>query len=729
MKRRKKPIAFEADAALIDRLGRELVAKQETALVELIKNSFDADATTADVLLQGRGRTAVLEITDNGSGMTRDDIIRGFLRLASDNKVREPKSPRFKRQRAGRKGIGRFAAQRLGHRLILTTYAEGEKSAYKLTIDWDRFAAGKDLERVPVSLRELKPRAVGTTLRIERLRDEWTEAQIKRCWRSLIALQQPFPVARVENRPAADPGFSARFVRKGEFFHDDTIDVNLQTEILDYLHAIIELRVDNKGHATWRLAKNRFGEARDWMPIHHEHVDEVDPPAYTHLRSVSMKTYYVILLPSLLPSLIFTRIRDVLAEQGGIRLYRNGFRVAPYGDPDDDWLQLDELYAKRSLLVPVANRNFFGVVEVHDPAGRLFEEHTSREGLIETPAFLELKQLVSSVVATAATRISEDRGTKTKAGSSYTKTQTQTTLDDITSAVEAARKAAEEAERDGEAASARKAAQHAATAARLLQEARTQLADEAAILRLLATLGMTTTEFSHETGMTFDAFRLDFERVFEAALHGSPDDAQLVSQAQRARSMLMRLDTLTSYLNTLAGARALRGMRSISVRKALLDFDHGMQAQARSRSIDLKVVLPAYDPLFTRPMHDAEIASVLLNFYTNSVKALKRSSGPRLILVEGDRITDPDRIRIRFSDTGDGIDPEIHERVFDAFFTTRVAPPASAPDAEHATGTGLGLWIVRQIATNAGGKVRVTAPPDGYATCFELVLPAEEATA
>jgi signal transduction histidine kinase len=579
---------------------------------------------------------------------------------------------------------------------------------------------------VRVNLRELKPRAIGTTLRIEKLRDEWTEAQIRRCWRSLLALQQPFPVKPIANRPGADPGFTVTITRRGQLFQDDKFVVDLQTEILDHLHAVIELDIDNKGRARWRLSKNRFGETRDWANVHHEHLESADPPPYKHLRRVAMKTYYVILQPGLLPSIVFTRVRDVLSDQGGVRLYRNGFRVAPYGDPDNDWLRLDELYAKRALLVPVANRNFFGVVEVHDPEGVLFEEHTSREGLIETPAFLELRDLVSSVLATAATRISEDRGRKTRAGS--TRVKPAVTQADISSAVAAAQRMAEEAALDGEPATAKKAAEEAANAARLVEEERARLADEAAILRLLATLGMTASEFSHETGMTFDAFRLDFERVFDAATTANPNDKELLAQAERAKGMLNRLDTLTAYLNALAGARAVRGMRPISLSKALADFEKGMIEQARSRGITLKVVPPPYEPLFTKPMHDAEIASVLLNFYTNSVKALTRSDGRRAILLEADRVSGPERIRLRFSDTGDGVAEDIRDRVFDAFFTTRIAPPAGAADIEHATGTGLGLWIVRQIASTVGGEVHVSEPPPGYTTCFELLVPAEEAT-
>ena len=135
---------------------------------------------------------------------------------------------------------------------------------------------------------------------------------------------------------------------------------------------------------------------------------------------------------------------------------------------------------------------------------------------------------------------------------------------------------------------------------------------------------------------------------------------------------------------------------------------------------------PPYDALYTRPMHEAELASILLNFYTNAVKAMKRSKNRRQILIVADRVDDFDpRVRVRFSDTGDGIPDENRERIFDAFFTTRTAPPAGASDTEHASGTGLGLWIVSQIIANAGGEAFLVQPPSGYSTCFEVLLPPE----
>lgn len=142
-------VRFSVDAGLISRLGRELVARQETAVAELVKNAYDADARRVTLVFseadEPGGR---LEIRDDGSGMTRTQLIDGFMRLSSSEKVDHPLSPRFGRQRAGRKGIGRFAVQRLGSELTVRTQTKGSPTALEVVIEWDAFAAGLELSLV-----------------------------------------------------------------------------------------------------------------------------------------------------------------------------------------------------------------------------------------------------------------------------------------------------------------------------------------------------------------------------------------------------------------------------------------------------------------------------------------------------------------------------------------------------------------------------------------------------
>ena len=129
-------IGFTIDAGLIQRLGFELVGRAETAVSELIKNSYDADATVVEVDFINTDDTGgVLIIKDNGLGMTKAQLIDGFLRISSTDKVHNPISSKYHRRKAGRKGIGRFSTQRLGSRLTVITQTKDNSFALKLTID------------------------------------------------------------------------------------------------------------------------------------------------------------------------------------------------------------------------------------------------------------------------------------------------------------------------------------------------------------------------------------------------------------------------------------------------------------------------------------------------------------------------------------------------------------------------------------------------------------------
>ena len=174
-KREPDVVRFTTDAAMVRRLGQELVAKQETALAELIKNAYDADATVCSVTISDSGNRS-MEIVDDGSGMSRGDLEAGFMRLASDVKVREPVSRKYRRGRAGKKGIGRFATERLGRRLTIVTQTESEDQAWKVTIDWAAFKEGKDIGLIRNPITQVpKERPNGTRLVIEGLSDGWTE--------------------------------------------------------------------------------------------------------------------------------------------------------------------------------------------------------------------------------------------------------------------------------------------------------------------------------------------------------------------------------------------------------------------------------------------------------------------------------------------------------------------------------------------------------------------------
>ena len=669
---------FIADAALIERLGRELVTKQETTLIELVKNGYDADATEVVVTIEPSVRVMV---KDNGAGMTREQVVDGFLRLASDSKIIQPVSPKFGRQRAGRKGIGRFAAQRLGTVLKLRTWPLEGSIGHELVVDWNDFQPQMRLEEVVVRLTELPAGEAGTVIEIQGLRDSWSDAQLRRCWRGVMNLQQPFPISVSLSQTHVDPGFAVRIVSRGDEVTESDVVVDLESEILRHAHARIELDVDGQGFAKWRLTGNAFGEEREWAPINHRHRDATTEVAYGALCNVAMRVYYFILDRSLFTSAVYNRLRRVLRNQGGVRLYRNGFRVVPYGDVGDDWLGLDETYAQRgSVLAPIRNLNFYGFVEVRDPEGINFEENTSREGLIESEAFNDLKGVASSVIATAVLQVAEDRGRKRSAGGGAREQRSPSPVERIREVERQVRSQVRELsppdgngapQADGSGAVTKAVTEEIAELLResgdVIEQRETELADESTILRLLATLGLTAAEFSHETGMTFEAVQISFRNVFAVARVAKANDQEFLEEVDRADLMVNRLVALTSYLNSVASARAVRKLGPVSVSGEIDKFITGVRRHAVRREIEIKIDIPPIDALYTAPMHEADVATVLLNLYSNSIKAMQRAGNERRIHISATRNSLKEVI-MRFSDTGDGILEHNREKIFDLFF-------------------------------------------------------------
>jgi Histidine kinase-, DNA gyrase B-, and HSP90-like ATPase len=404
----KNKVRFSVDAGLINRLGKELVGRHETAVAELVKNAYDADAISVDLFFDNSDSVGgTLIIKDNGSGMNRQQLIDGFMTISSSDKVHNPKSIRYKRTRAGQKGIGRFASQRLGSKLIVTTQTKENENALKVTIEWDKFTLDSNLLLISNQIEEVdKTREEGTTLCIKNLRDIWSVAMVKRAYRYISDLLQPFPLSERFEGSKNDPGFKASFYKESEevaseknVFHKNAI-------------AEIEACVDNVGNGFYSLKSKHFDFSDDLYQIGANEKKQ-QYKQFNFLKDINVKAFYFIYRINLIPKQIETAIRQNADEYGGIRLYRNGFRVLPYAEKDNDWLGLDASVRKRVILTPHGNNNFYGFIEVLDKEGKIFQELSSREGLLENEAFNELKDFVYKVLVDATLKINSIRGRKT----------------------------------------------------------------------------------------------------------------------------------------------------------------------------------------------------------------------------------------------------------------------------------------------------------------------------
>lgn len=716
-------VRFSADSGLISRLGEQLVARQETAVSELVKNAYDADATSAKLIFTSAERPGGrLFIRDNGVGMTREQIVKGFMRLASPVKIDEPHSPKYARQRAGRKGIGRFAAQRLGKRLTLVTQTEDSETALKVEIDWGQFERGRDLFHIPSRIVPIKKeRSHGTTLIIDGLREAWSDQQIGRAYRYVQDLIQPFPIEEVELRPCQtrhDPGFKAVLCR---LVGAKEVEIaSEETMLFQYSVADVSGVVDADGKAHWevvskRLSLNETGEISSSRTV-------ADVP-FQALRDVHVRfsARYFLWLEEFIPGQELTRLRLIAQAQGGIRLYRNGFRVLPYGEPDDDWLELDKAYRKREILPSIGNTNWFGSVQILDPESRSFEETSSREGLLRNEAFSELVNFVSRSLKEAALRIASARGKKGRTGQKGHRKAKQASPDERLRGVadelggladELERNAVKRGERPGpEVVVVREVVQRL----RLEAGSSEELIQELAMLRVLAGLGVTIGVFTHEVRHRL----VDLHTRVRDLLEGTAIGGKTGKTLEVIEAHVKMLRSYAGYFDDAISDNVRRELVEQELGPLLYDFvDELGPVVARDEIVFAEPEIREDQDLRTRPMHPSEWTSILTNLLSNAIKAIRRKRRP-----EGGKVLlrawrEQQTLFLDFADNGVGIPPANTERIFDAFFTT------TAGGVDELSGTGLGLKIVRDIVNAAGGDIYVTNAPKGYSTCLRLEVPA-----
>ena len=720
-------VRFSVDASHINRLGVDLVSKRETALSELIKNSFDADASRVDITLEKFDQPGgTMIISDDGTGMSRDIIRSAWMTLSTRSKQEETESPLFGRPRAGKKGIGRFAAQRLGKKLVLETHTKNSIEGFRVVFNWDRdYRDGQKLSTIWSTIEQFKSDkdASGTNLTIEGLRDGWTDTSIRRVWRSILLLQPPFPLSGtdIQKPPSgkqSDPGFQVKI--NGSSKDGNSLIVSLENDLLQYALAEITGEIDDSGTATFKL-DSKIMEETDSMKFSEQ---------FLLTGPVKFQARYFIFGRKSVPGISTRLARQLGNEFGGIRIHRNSFRVSPYGESNDDWLGLDRDVARRAILPAANNVNFFGHVDINSEENILLEETSSREGLTENEAFEELRRFVREGVEWAVLRIASIRGRKQKSTQSdfFSEKSASETVQDALADLD---DTVEDIDADISSDESRESIKSAlglfrtnvisavqATEKHFEQERERNIQYES-MLRVLASLGLSVGVFGHEIKSTTNSLngmmsvlKLRVEKIEDEALRENIEIA-----TNNLQNVMARVFDLGGYIEEITSYTGTRKMTPVPIRSAVDRFIEQFSSYLDRYSVqfDSREIEPK--GIRTCEMHSSEFDSILFNFLTNSMKAFRREStkNPR-IKISAKR--EKGFVILRFEDNGHEIDETHRDKIFDAFFTTT----EYSPDDIAGPGTGLGLKIVSDITESYGGRVELAAPSDGYVTCFRILL-------
>jgi len=396
-------VNFRTNALLKNIIGKDLITDDNVAVLELVKNSFDAGSDTVKIVFKNlisnddifieefpTSKSSKLFIIDEGIGMSEFDISEKWLNIAYSEK--KEKSEEFGRILAGNKGVGRFSCDRLGEYLTIYTKKVQDEFYNKLFIDWTVFEKegeidfniqdiDYEIEKIEstdlFNLTGIEPFNKGTVLEISSLREEWIPSKIIDLRRQLERLINP-------NQAFKKGSFGIEIIAKDYLQHDshenefNRVNGIVENKIfknLDFRTTSIQSIIDDDGEYITTVLQDRGNQIFT--------IRERNP--YSQLSNIKITIFYL----NSYSKAYFTKQTGVKSvDFGSIFLFINGFRIPPYGDVGDDWLGM-EIRKGQGHSRYLGTREIVGRIEITDNKNK-FKIISSRSGVVNNIPFNQL---------------------------------------------------------------------------------------------------------------------------------------------------------------------------------------------------------------------------------------------------------------------------------------------------------------------------------------------------
>lgn len=690
-------------------IGRDLIQDCYAAVVELVKNAYDADSPDVNIEFRAKPDRSgyAIVITDHGHGMSRDTVIHKWMVPSTRDKLDRRQSPSG-RIMQGRKGVGRYAASILGTDLLLETVTpEGEKTT--LLVEWNTFEAATYLDDVEILIETAEvSEPSGTRLTMTgdgELLGEWNQKQFDKLRFELKKLISPVSAAISDE--LNDDEF--RISLEVDGFPDvqdvtETIEPYPIFDLFDY-RITGRIGADGKGTLTYSLKKARNtteeeiridagGPTGCGELVFDFRVYDRDKEAIDSLIKRGLKGEDGNYVGK-------NQARQLLTVYNGIGVYRNGFRIRPHGDPGFDWIELD----KKRVQNPsrkIGSDQIIGYVLIQSEELSGLVEKSARDGLKQNSAFERLKEITEKAIA----KLEEKRFIyRQKAGISRPALKVEKEFERLFSFDALKRDVRSKLTRGG---IDKKTADEIIEIISRDAEDKNKVADEirqtVAIYQGQATLGKIINVILHEGRRPLNYFRNQIPnlRYWYDSFLKTGDAGKLETFMPIAEGVGQNAEVFVKLFSRLdplaAGKRTAR--KPLDLKKTIRNFLSVFDEEMKTHHVVAKVEGPD-DFRFSSWQQD--IYAIFTNLVDNSIYWMSEKNVPkREIMIEV--VTNGETLlHVDYRDTGPGIEPDLiaSEVIFEPQFSTKPS------------GTGLGLAIAGEAATRNGLELKAFESEQG----------------
>lgn len=727
-------IPLRPKARILKTLGEELISSETVALIELVKNAYDADAKNVLISFSGELKegSGTVEVVDDGHGMDMDTIRDSWMIIATSTKKNNKKSKSGERRVLGEKGIGRFAAARIAEELELFTRTTDQPETESYAVfDWTQFDDNErflddilfltneqsasvivpDWQLKDFSEKRYRAPCHGTTLRMNRLKHTWEKHDLENLQRGLSRLLSPFYSKNDFNLFLELPEEHGEFNSKIS-----------PPEIIKYPHYVVKGAIRPDGEYFFSVHIEEENQAHEFKGFFYKLFSDGKWTLYPSIEKPeiepnSQKERAIESGPFEFELRIWDRddlenvnqkvgggIRSIqkdLNAIAGINIYRDGFRVLPYGEPDNDWLRLDirrvQTPAKR-----LSNNQIAGYITITADKNPELHDRSNREGLDNNSAYSDLQKIIMFVLNEAENLryASKRKKTEPKNQNDQKGLFDPPNFNKITDAVKRG-----DTDKKSTLELINKVESDWKSQIKKLQGVLSQY-------HALATLGGIVDKILHDGRQPLAKIQTEAglgQEMAEDLLKASPDFPQLkhfeksyekiVSQSSILRDVFRRAEPF--------GGRKRGRPKKYYIEELIREIFLFNEKEIKDFSVEIE--LPETQTLVS--IDTTELYEIINNLITNSLYWLKSvPEDKRNIRVMVER-KDNGSLEIIFSDTGPGIEAKYKDQIFIPYFSRR-------PD-----GHGLGLCLVGEIVHDYyNGTVELLDTEKSGGAVFRIIL-------